>query len=241
MNETVLKYRDSDVQCNGLLIRSNTANELRPGVLVIHDIRGVGPHPKAHIDAMLELGCVVLVADMFGGGINPDFEVGRKLIGDLQESAQRWRARVQAALAALTGVPGVDGSRLAAVGYCFGGSTVLELALSGAPLRAAVSLHGGLDRLSLQDADKVTASVLVCTGAEDPLITAESVLAFQNALRAGDAKDWQVLTLGGAKHSYTSPEAAESPATGYHERADRRSLSIMTAFLSETLRLPRWP
>jgi dienelactone hydrolase len=239
MSETVLRYRDADAECQGLLIRSTTAIGPQPGVLLVHDIRGVGPYPKAHIAALLSLGCIVLVADMFGNGINPEFEIGRKLIGGLQESTQRWRARVGAALAALSEAPDVDSSRLAAVGYCFGGSTVLELALSGAPLRAAVSLHGGLDRVSLRDADKIKASVLACIGAEDPLVTPESVLAFQSALRAGGTNDWQVLTLSGAKHSYTNPEAPESPATGYHERADRRSLAAMMMFLTETLRLPR--
>jgi dienelactone hydrolase len=236
MHEEILSYRDAGTECKGIVIRSNTAHANQPGVLLVHDVRGVGVHPRSHISALVSSGYVVLVADMFGNGRNPDFDEGRRLIGRLQDSPINWRNRTKAALAALSELPGVERSRLAAVGYCFGGSTTLELALSGAPIRAVVSLHGGLDRLTLRDAGEVNASLLVCTGAEDPLIPADSVLAFQNALRAGGVKDWQVLTLSGAKHSYTNPEAPESPATGYHERADRRSLWSMLTFLTEALR-----
>ena len=241
MTQTVLSYRDGDVECKGLLFRPNGSTSPAPGVLLVHDIRGAGPHPKSHIDTLLGMGFIILMADMFGGGVNPDFEAGRRLIGDLVATKQRWRARAQAGLTALGSIPDVDSSRLAAVGYCFGGATVLELALSGARIRVAASMHGGLDDLGLHDAGKISARVLVCTGADDPLISADSVLTFQNALRAAGVEDWQVLTLSKAKHSYTNPQAPESAATGYLERADRRSLSTLVALLSETLDSPRPP
>jgi dienelactone hydrolase len=237
MEEHALTYSDAGTICKGLMIVSRPIEAPRPGILIVHDIRGVGRNPQSHIDKLAGAGYVVLVADMFGAGTVPrDFEHGRTLIADLQNSRQKWRQRVQAALSALIALPDVDGTRVAAVGYCFGGSTVLELALSGAPICAAISLHGGVDRLGMDEASNVKASLLICTGADDPVVPTDSVYAFEKALRASSAKDWQVLTLSGAKHSYTNPEAPDTPATGYNERADRRSLTAMMSLLTDVLK-----
>jgi dienelactone hydrolase len=237
MEEHVVTYSDTNTICKGLLIRAAATKARSPGVLIVHDIRGVGRNPQLHIDKLVGAGYVVLVADMFGDGMVPrDFEHGRSLIADLQSSRQKWGQRVQAALSALIALPGVDPTRIAAVGYCFGGSTVLELAFSGASICAAISLHGGVDRLSLDAASNVKASLLVCSGADDPIVSADSVYAFETAMRASSVKDWQVLILSGAKHSYTNSEAPETAATGYNERADRRSLAAMMALLADVFK-----
>jgi dienelactone hydrolase len=234
MDEHVLTYSDASTICHGLLVRPGASKARLPGVLIVHDIRGVGRNPQSHIEQLVGAGYVVLVADMFGNGTVPrDFDHGRSLITDLQSSRQKWRRRAQAALSALIALPDVDGTRVAAVGYCFGGSTVLDLAFSGASIRAAVSVHGGVDRLNLDEASNVKASLLVCTGAADPIVSADSVYTFETAMRASSVKDWQLLILSGAKHSYTNPEAPDTPATGYNERADRRSLAAMTSLLAD--------
>jgi len=234
MEEHVLTYSDANTICHGLLIRPGATKTLCPGVLIVHDIRGVGRNPQLHIDKLVGAGYVVLVADMFGEGtVSRDLEHGRSLITDLQSSRQKWRQRAQAALSALTALPDVERTRIAAVGYCFGGSTVLELAFGGATICAAISLHGGVDRVILDDAKNVKASLLICTGADDPIVSPDSVYVFETAMRASSVKDWQILILSGAKHSYTNPEAPETPATGYNERADRRSLAAMMSLLTD--------
>jgi dienelactone hydrolase len=149
----------------------------------------------------------------------------------------RWRARARAALDALSAQPGVDRARLAAIGYCFGGSTALELGRSGAPLAAIVSFHGGLEAPRPEDARNIRASVLVCHGAGDPLIPPEQVAAFEAQMRETTV-DWQLCTYGGAVHSFTNPEADKlgNPALAYNAAADRRSWAAMLALFQEALR-----
>lgn len=203
--------------------------------MLFHDARGPALSPRLHIERMVEAGFGVFVADMFGVANKPlSLEQGIEAVGAVLSDKASWRRRALAALDAARGLPGLDGKRMSAVGYCFGGSTALELALAGAPLRAFVSMHGGLDRLSLESAENVKAPVLVCTGANDPLIPPEQIAAFQRAFQEKNVTDWQVLTLGRAKHSFTNPDAPNSDATGYHMLADRRALRATLALLVES-------
>ena len=146
----------------------------------------------------------------------------------------RWRARAQAALDALSAQPGVNRAKLAAIGYCFGGSTALELGRSGAQLSAIVSFHGGLEAPRPDDAKNIPAKVLVCHGADDPLMPPEQVAAFVAQMRATPV-DWQLCSYGGAVHSFTNPDADKlgNPALAYNAAADRRSWAAMVSLFEE--------
>jgi dienelactone hydrolase len=152
----------------------------------------------------------------------------------VRADTDRWRARARAALDALCAEPGVDATKVAAIGYCFGGSTALELARGGAPLSAVVSFHGGLEAPRPDDAKHIRAKVLVCHGAKDPLIPPEQVAAFEAQMRSTKV-DWQLTSYGGAVHSFTNPDADKlgNPALAYDASADRRSWAAMLALFEE--------
>ena len=149
---------------------------------------------------------------------------------------RRWRARAQAALDVLSRQDGVDRSRLAAIGYCFGGSTALELARSGAPLAAVVSFHSGLASPRPDDARNIKGKVLVCHGAADPLAPPAEVVAFEERMGRTDA-DWQLHAYGGTVHGFTNPQADEAgtAALAYNAAADRRSWNAKLGLFGEIL------
>jgi dienelactone hydrolase len=147
------------------------------------------------------------------------------------------RARGRAALAALAGLPQVDANRMAAIGFCFGGSVVLELAREGAGLKAVVSFHGVLTTKAPAVSGKVKASVLVLTGADDPLAPPEQVKAFEDEMRMAGVRDWQVISYGNTLHGFTNPAADGSMLRSalYSAQADRRSWASMRGFFDEVL------
>jgi dienelactone hydrolase len=165
-------------------------------------------------------------------------EEAAKLIGELRNEPEALRARGRAALAALAALPQVDASRLAAIGFCFGGSVALELARGGADLKAVISFHGVLATKTPAASGKVKASVLVCTGADDPLAPPDQVRAFEDEMRAAAVRDWQLVSNGNTMHGFTNPDADGSimRAALYSEQADRRSWASMRSLLEEAFR-----
>jgi len=166
-----------------------------------------------------------------------DLEDMRGLVGDLRNEPTKLRARARAALAALASLPQVDPERLCAIGFCFGGSVVLEMARDGTDLKAVVSFHGVLATKAPALAGKVKASVLVLTGANDPLAPPDHVAAFGSEMRAAGVSDWQVITYGNTQHAFTNPAAngAFLPGTLYNAQSDYRSWAAMTRFLEEVV------
>src|SRR6195256_167000 len=162
-------YRHGAVNLRGYLAFDETAAERRPGVLVFHEGLGLGDFAIARARMLAELGYVAFAADMFGDRRQArNLQEVAKLVGDLRNEPQMLRARGRAALATLAALPQVDEDRMAAIGFCFGGSVVLELARDGADLKAAVSFHGVVTTKAPAVSGKVKASVLVLTGADDP-------------------------------------------------------------------------
>ena len=181
---------------------------------------------------------MALAADMFGDRRQArSLEEAGKLIGELRNEPEMLRARGRAALATLAALPQVDPSRIAAIGFCFGGSVVLELARGGADLKAVVSFHGVLATRTPAVSGKVKASVLVCTGVDDPLAPPEHVADFENEMRTGGVKDWQVIAYGNTLHGFTNPAADGSMMRTalYNEQADRRSWASMKSLFDEVL------
>lgn len=232
-----LPYTHSGTEHIGYFVANPDAR--RPGVLLVHDAFGVSDPMKATARRIAELGYAVLLADLWGDGRTPHSheEIG-PLIGGLAGDRELWTGRVGAAHTQLLAQAEVADAPVIAVGYCFGGSSVLEYVRAGGELDGAVSFHGGLD---LVDADWSKAnrasSVLILTGAEDPMAPQEVVSVLQQGMTAAGL-DWEVATYGGAKHGFTNPDADKAgrpEAIAYDARADRRAWNAFTLFAEEVV------
>lgn len=232
--ETV-EYKHGEQVCEGFLAWDDAQPGKRPGVLVVHEWKGLDVHARAKAVELAGLGYVAFCADMYGKGVRAkDHEEAAKLSGVYRQDRSLMRARAGAALDVLRKHDRVDAGRLAAIGYCFGGTTVLELARAGADVLAVVSFHGGLDTPKPAEGP-IKAKVLVCHGAEDKFIPQEAIAALKDEMRRVKA-DWVFMELGGAVHSFTVRAAGDDPSKGmaYDERADRRSWAAMKTLLAET-------
>lgn len=233
-----IDYRADAVNLRGYLAHDDSVAVRRPGVVVFHEGLGLGDFVMARARMLAELGYVALAADMFGDRRQArNLQEVANLVGGLRNEPETLRGRGRAALAALAALPQVDSARIAAIGFCFGGSVVLELAREGADLTAAVSFHGVLTTRMPASPGKVRASVLVLTGADDPLAPPEQVTAFENEMRAGEVRDWQVISYGNTLHGFTNPAADGSMMRTalYSAQADRRSWAAMRGLLEEVL------
>ena len=237
VKQKLVEYRDGDAVLEGVLVfnaAAPTTTKL-PGVIVVPDWLGVGPFAIARAGKLAGMGYIALVADIYGKGVRPTNaqEAGAQA-GKYKQDRALLRSRVNAALAVLREQAGCDAGRLAAIGYCFGGTTVLELARSGAAVAGVASFHGGLDSPTPADAKNIRGKVLVMHGADDPHVPPAEVAAFQEEMRAAKV-NWEFIAYSGAVHSFTNPQAGNDPAKGaaYNEQADRRSWQRLTAFLRE--------
>ncbi|MHB1024523.1 MAG: dienelactone hydrolase family protein [Desulfobacteria bacterium] len=233
----VVEYRHGDVVLEGYLAYDDSFQGKRPGILVAHEWFGQTSYERKRVEQLARLGYVAFAIDMYGKGIRAkDGKEAAALAGKYLGDRKLMRARAAAGLDVLRKRPEVDPARLAAIGYCFGGTTVLELARSGADLASVVSFHGGLGTPTPDDARNIKAKVLALHGADDPLVPMKQVEAFQEEMRKGGV-DWQFISYGGAVHRFSNPAAGNDPSTGlaYNERADRRSWEAMKAFFAETL------
>jgi dienelactone hydrolase len=234
-----MEYRQDGTVMRGFLAYDDGLKAKRPGVLVVHEWWGLNDFARERAVKLAGLGYVALAADMYGGGATTrDREEAGKLAGTLRGNPDRLRARAQAAYKVLATDPRVDPKRLAAIGFCFGGTTVLELAYSGADLAGVVSFHGGLPRPQPGDLKPLKAKILVLHGADDPHVSAADITNFEQAMRQARA-DWQMVFFGGAAHSFTNPAAGNNPAAGaaYNARAARRSWRCMQEFFREIWRV----
>lgn len=235
LHRQAVEYRHGDTVLEGYLAYSDRVQGKRPGVLVVHEWYGLGRYPKARADKLAELGYLAFALDMYGKGILArDNDQAAQLAGIYKGDRQLMRGRARAGLEVLGKHELADTGRLAAIGYCFGGTTALELARSGADLAGVVSFHGGLATPDPADGKNIRGKILVLHGADDPLVGEEEVLAFQEEMRQGGV-DWQMNTYGGAVHSFTNPDAGNNPLQGvaYNEKADRRSWDAMQRFFAE--------
>jgi dienelactone hydrolase len=231
-----IDYRDGAADLRGYLACDPSASAARPGIVVFHEGVGLEEFAMGRARRLAELGYVALAADMFGERRQArNLQQVATLVGGLRSDPLRIRSRARAALDTLAALPLVDTTRLAAIGFCFGGSVALELARDGAELKAAVSFHGVLSTKMPAEPGRVKASVLVLTGADDPLAPPDQVKAFEDEMRAAKVRDWQVIAYGNTLHGFTNPAADGSMMRTalYDERADRRSWAAMLALFDE--------
>ena len=230
-----VEYRRGDLTFRGLLADDPARISRRPGVLLVHEAWGLGDHVKARAVRLAELGYVAFAVDMFGEGRQASTtEEGLGWTKALRADVMEMRARIRLAFDVLAARPEVDAQRIAGIGYCFGGSSILELARSGAPVRGVVSFHGNLSTTKPAERGHVCAKILSLTGDDDPFIPMTQVHAFIEEMKNARA-DYQVAIYGGARHSFTNPKADERGLAGvaYDRSADERSWNAMHAFFQE--------
>lgn len=237
MQIRTLSYDADGAHMIGYFAVDETRGGKRPAVLIAPEAPGLDDINRERCRRLAQLGYAALAMDFHGNGeVIHDREQMMARLGQFMADPLRTRARAQAALAALCAQPEVDSSRVAAIGYCFGGTTALELARSGADIKAAVGFHAGLATARPQDAKNIRAKVLICNGAIDPVVPVEQRTAFEQEMEAGGV-DWQIHLYGGAGHAFTRPgvEAAGMPGFAYHKSADTRSWQAMLNLFAETL------
>jgi dienelactone hydrolase len=231
----VVEYKQGDTVLEGYLAWDDAKTAQRPGILIVHEWTGINDHMKQRAEMLARLGYVAFAADIYGKGIRPagQPEAGQTA-GIYKNDRPLMRARARAGLETLRKQKFVDQQRIAAIGYCFGGTTVLELARDGADLKGVVSFHGGLSTPTPQDAGNIKGRVLAQHGADDPFVKADEVAAFQDEMRKGKV-DWQFTSYGNAVHSFTNKAAGTDNSKGaaYNEKADKRSWEAMKIFFAE--------
>lgn len=230
-----VSYADGDIECQGFSYRPANPESPLPVVLVCPAWDGLVQEVHDKAQKLAQLGYLVIGVDVLGGGKTlHDFADMGGALGPFMEDRGMLLRRLQAAVEAAHKLPAADTSKIAAVGYCFGGLCALDLARSSDSLVAAVSLHGGLAPNDLS-AKPITAHVLVLHGHDDPMVPPEAVIAFQREMTARKA-DWQLVSYGNTVHAFTRP-GADDPTMGvaYNELTDKRSWQAMSNFLAETL------
>jgi dienelactone hydrolase len=229
---------DIEYFCNGLRLVGQIAVDdsrdgKRPAVLVAHEGNGLTDHAKNTGRKLAELGYVTFALDYYGDGKPLPADQVAARCGELIEDPLLTRTIGQAGLEVLLSSEYADSGKVAAIGYCFGGTMSLELARDGADLKAVVGFHSGLGTTRPEDAANIKGSVLVCIGAEDPLIPPHQRLAFEKEMRAGEV-DWRMNLYGGAVHSFTNPAAdGSNPVLAYEPNADARSWRAMLDLFAE--------
>lgn len=238
-------YKSGDVALEGYLAYNSAQEGKRPGVLVFPEWWGLNDYAKMRARQLAEMGYVAFAADMYGKGVvTTDMAEAGKLAGQFRANwdsggREMMRERAGAALAVLAKNPMVDTSRMAAIGFCFGGTCALELAYSGANLAAIATFHGGLTVPAPEDLARIKAAILILHGADDPSIKPETIAAMQKALDKGHV-DWEMIYYGGAVHGFSNPANSDmsNNMVRYDEKAAKRSWEAMRVFFNEVLRKP---
>jgi len=230
-------YDFDGVTFKGHLAWDDSVKGKRPGVLVVHEWWGLNDYARKRAEQLAALGYVAFACDMYGEGKTAQHpkEAG-EMASEVRKNLKTWQGRAKAALKVLQEDEHVDGKKLAAIGYCFGGSTALQLAYSGADLAAVVTFHAGLPVPEAGQAKAIKAKLLICHGAADGFVPEDTIHKVRAALEEAKV-DYQMVYFGGAQHSFTVPTADKAGVKGlaYNEAADRRSWQDMLQFFGETL------
>lgn len=231
----MVEYKDGDQVLEGYLSYDDKGKN-RPVIILVHDWMGLADNIKKNSDRLAKEGYVAFAADIYGKGNRPkDQKEAGAFAGKFKSDRPLLRKRIQLAVDTAKQQPKVDANKVAAIGYCFGGTTVLELARSGADVDGIVSFHGGLD--TTMPAQSMKPKILVLHGADDPFVPTKDVAAFEDEMKKVNA-NWELTKYSGAVHAFTNPEAGNDNSKGaaYNEQADKRSWIAMSNFLQEIFR-----
>ncbi|MDB6061982.1 MAG: dienelactone hydrolase [Verrucomicrobiaceae bacterium] len=236
MQTRTVTYQADDVEMIGFFAIDDSRSGPRPAILLSPEAPGLDDFNRDRCRRFAQLGYAVLGLDFHGNGEILGREDMMARLTPFFQDPLRTRARAQAGLAALLAQPNVDATRVAAIGYCFGGTISLELARSGADIKAAVGFHSGLSTARPQDAKNIRAKVLILNGNADPSVPAEQRAAFEEEMTAGGV-DWQLHLYGGIGHAFTNPNVDKfgMPGFAYNKAADERSWQAMLNLFEETL------
>ena len=230
-----VEYKHGDAELEGFHAYDNSMQGKRPGVLIVHQWKGLGSYEKERAQMLAKLGYNVFAVDIYGKGVRPtNPKDAGSLAGKYKSDRALLRERVKAGLGELKKNSLTDTKKIAAIGYCFGGTTALELARSGADISGAVSFHGGLNTPNPGDAKNIKCKVLALHGADDPHVPVTEVENFGKEMHDASI-DWQLIVYGGAVHSFTDWNAGNDNSKGaaYNEKADKRSWEAMKQFFAE--------
>jgi dienelactone hydrolase len=233
-----VQYKHGDKVLEGYLAYDKKVSGKRPVVLVVHEWRGLNDYARKRAEQLAQLGYLAFAIDMYGKGVlAKDHEEAAKLAGAFIGDRKLMRERAKAGLEVARKHELADPKRIAAMGYCFGGAAALELGRGGAPVIGIATFHANLSSPKPEDGKNIKGKVIVFHGADDGFVPTEQISAFQDEMRKGGV-DWQMVSFGGAVHSFTVPEAGNDPKKGmaYNEKADRRSWSMLREFLAEVFK-----
>ena len=231
-----IPYQHGDVQLEGFLAWDDARTGKRPGILVVHEWWGLNEYARDRARQLAALGYAAFAVDMYGKDqVTTHLDQAATWMKQVQADVKQWQARALKGLAVLQSQEMVDPQRLAAIGYCFGGATVLQLAYGGADVKGVVSFHGALPFPPQGQSAK--AKILIAHGNADPFLNEEHVRKFRQALDAANL-DWQMVIYAGARHSFTNPgaDAHGIDALKYDRQADQRSWQQMQLFFEELFR-----
>lgn len=233
---TNVSYDDGSQKLIGLAMKPKTALKNKPGILILPAWKGIDARAKTSADELSKLGYHTFIADIYGEGNYPksNAEAGEKA-GFYKKNRDQYRRRIRLALDQLI-QSGANKDQIVIIGYCFGGTGVLEAARAGMPVKGVVSFHGGLAKGDIASVQPITTKILVCHGADDPYEPQQEVLGFQQEMREAKA-DWQMIYYANAVHSFTDHDAGNDNSKGaaYNENAEKRSWQHLLIFLKEVL------
>jgi dienelactone hydrolase len=230
-----IAYKHGDLECQGYLAWDDAVQGPRPGVLVVHEWWGLNNYARGRAEQLAKLGYVAFAADMYGEGkVTEHPKEAGAMAAKVRANVEDWRKRAATALEVLTAQPQCDKTRLAAIGYCFGGSTALELAYAGADLKAVVTFHAALPAPKAEEAKQIKATLLVCHGADDKFIPEQAIKSFRDALDKAGVK-YEFVSYPDTVHSFTVPGADKHniPGMKYNKSADEDSWKRLVALLAE--------
>lgn len=229
-----IEYPVGNVLCEGWHAYDDAVTGKRPAVLIVHQWTGLTDYEKMRAGQLAELGYNVFALDIYGKGVRPQPPAAGKEAGKYKENRALFRKRLEAGLQVLRGLPQTNPDKIAAIGYCFGGTGVLELARSGADIEGVVSFHGGLGTPTPDDAKNIRTKVLVLHGADDPFVPPTEVEAFHREMKAANV-DYEFVAYPGAVHAFTQKMAGDDPSKGaaYNAKADAESWEAMKQFFAK--------
>jgi len=231
----VVEYKDGETLLRGYLVYDDAQQGKRPGIIVAHEWWGLNDYAKHRAKMLAELGYVAFALDMYGDEkVTGHAKEAKGWMTQITENVDAWQRRSLVGLDILKGQEQVDAEKIAAIGYCFGGATVMQMAYAGAELDGVISFHGSLPPATTEQQQRINAPILVAHGEADGFIPTERIEAFKAALDAAGA-DWQMVSYGGARHAFTNPGASEYGIDNlkYDPKADTRSWALMQSFLDE--------